>query len=261
MPRTARSLPDRFRLDGRRALVTGAAGGIGEAVARTFLGAGASLALVDRDDKRLRSLVRSLSGTTPAPITVRADVTRSADVRRAVRAAVEGLGGLDVLVNAAGVTAKGSIATTDPATWRALLDINLTGTFLVCHESVPYLRRSVGAAIVTISSVYSLIGGRDRAAYSASKGGLDALTRSMAADLASDGVRVNSVNPGFIRSPMTEPSLRDPKAMRFFRSATLLPRLGEPQDVADAVLYLASPASGFVTGVSLALDGGRALGR
>ncbi len=219
------------------------------------------MALVDRDGTRLRKLARSLSGPTPAPVTARADVTRSADVARAVRAAAEGLGGLDIVVNAAGVTAKGSVATTDPETWRALLDINLTGTFRVCHESVPYLRRSVDGSIVTVSSVYSLIGGRDRAAYSASKGGLDALTRSMAADLASDGIRVNSVNPGFIRSPMTEPSLRDPKAMRFFRSATLLPRLGEPQDVADAVLYLASPASGFVTGVCLALDGGRALGR
>ncbi len=261
MPRAPPPLSARFRLDGHRALLTGAAGGIGEAIARTFSEAGASLALVDRDAVRLRALARSLSTAGPAPIVAPADVTRVAEVARAVRTAAAGLGGLDILVNAAGVTAKGSVATTDPAAWRALLDINLTGTFLVCHEAVPHLRRSKDAAVVTISSVYSLIGGRDRAAYSASKGGLDALTRSMAADLAPDGIRVNAVNPGFIRTPMTAPTLRDPKAMRFFRAATLLPRLGDPQDVADAVLYLVSPASRFVTGICLALDGGRALGR
>lgn len=217
---------------------------------------------MDRDASRLGALARSLS-VDPGPrvLEIRADVRREADVVRAVCTAAKDLGGIDVVVNAAGVTAKGDVATTDPAAWRSLLEINLTGTFVVCHEAVPYLRRSHDGVIVTISSVYSLIGGRDRAAYSTSKGGLDALTRSMAADLAKDGIRVNAVNPGFIRSPMTEPSLRDPKAMRFFRSATLLPRLGEPQDVADAILYLAAPASGFVTGVCLAVDGGRALGR
>lgn len=176
-------------------------------------------------------------------------------------AAAKALGGIDIVVNAAGVTAKGDIATTDAGAFRRLIETNLIGTFLVCHEAIPYLRRAQDAAIVSISSVYSLIGGRDRTAYSASKGGLDALTRSMAADLAKDGIRVNAVNPGFIRSPMTAPSLRDARAMRFFRSATPLPRLGIPQDVADAILYLSAPASGFVTGICLALDGGRALGR
>lgn len=261
MPRSDR-FPERFRLDGRRALLTGAAGGIGEAVARTFRGAGASLALVDRDLGRLRALARSLGlRSGPKVVPIRADVTRAAEVARAVAEAAKTLGGIDLVVNAAGVTAKGDLASTDPETFRRLIEINLVGTFLVCHAALPYLRRSPDAAIVSISSVYSLIGGRDRTAYSASKGGLDALTRSMAADLAKDGIRVNAVNPGFVRSPMTAPSLRDARAMRFFRSATPLPRLGIPQDVADAILYLSAPASGFVTGVCLALDGGRSLGR
>ncbi len=262
VPRTPGSLPARFRLEGRRTLLTGAAGGIGEAIAHTFREAGSALALVDVDGARLRSLLRSLTASPGPPVSsIRADVTRERDVARAVREAAAKLGGIDIVVNAAGITSKGDVTSTDPAAWRRLLDINVTGTFLTCHEAVPYLRRARGGAIVTISSVYSLIGGRDRAAYSTSKGALDALTRSMAADLAKDGIRVNAVNPGFIHSPMTEGSLQDPKAMRFFRSATPLRRLGDPQDVADAILYFAAPASRFVTGVCMALDGGRALGR
>ena len=262
MTRSSRSLPARFRLDGRRTLLTGAAGGIGEAIAKTFREAGSSLALIDLDSARLKSLLRSLESSSGPPVfAIRANVTRERDVARAVREAAAKLGGIDLVVNAAGITSKGDVASTDPAVWRRLLDINVTGTFLTCHEAVPYLRRARDGAIVTISSVYSLIGGQNRAAYSTSKGALDALTRSMAADLAQDGIRVNAVNPGFIRSPMTAPSLRDPTAMRFFRSATPLPWLGDPQDVADAILYFAAPASRFVTGVCMALDGGRALGR
>lgn len=250
-----------FRLDGRRALITGATGGIGSAVARTFVAAGASVALIGRDAPRLERVARSLPTHAIRPVVIRADVTRPRDVKRAVDSAARQLGGLDIVVTAAGVTSKGDLATTDLETWRRLIDINLTGTFLVCHEAIPHLRRSTAGAIVTISSVYSLIGGRERTAYSASKGGIDALTRSMAADLARDGIRVNTVNPGFIRTAMTEPSQKDRAAMRFFRDVTLLPRLGEAQDVANAILYLAGPASGFVTGVCLPLDGGRSLGR
>jgi meso-butanediol dehydrogenase/(S,S)-butanediol dehydrogenase/diacetyl reductase len=260
--RFSRGFEVRFRLEGRRALITGAAGGIGSAVARTFIDAGATVALIDRDAPGLERIAQSLSTAhSIRPVAIRADVTRSADVKRAVGSATRRLGGLDIVVTAAGVTSKGDLATTDLKTWRRLIDINLTGTFLVCHEAIPHLRRSAAGAIVTISSVYSLIGGRERTAYSASKGGIDALTRSMAGDLARHGIRVNTVNPGFIRTAMTEPSQKDRAAMRFFRDVTLLPRFGEAQDVADAILYLAAPASGFVTGVCLALDGGRSLGR
>jgi NAD(P)-dependent dehydrogenase (short-subunit alcohol dehydrogenase family) len=261
VPRPPRGDEARFRLDQRRALITGAAGGIGSAVARTFVAAGATVALIDRDAPGLERVARSLSNYVTSPVAICADVTRPRDVKRAVSSAARQLRGLDIVVTAAGVTAKGDLATTDLETWRRLVDINLTGTFLVCHEAIPYLRRSATGAIVTISSVYSLIGGRQRTAYSASKGGVDALTRSMATDLARDGIRVNAVNPGFILTAMTEPSQKDPAAMRFFRDVTLLPRLGEAQDVADATLYLTAPASGFVTGVCLPLDGGRSLGR
>lgn len=252
---------DRFRLDGRRALVTGAGGGIGAAVAHAFVARGASVALLDRSSKALVAVSKSLAKVGRDPVRRVVDVTRAVEVDRAVAQAAKALGGLDLVVTAAGVTSVGGIESASTERWRRVVDINLTGTFLVCRSAVPHLRRAGRASIVTVSSVYSLIGGKERTAYSASKGGVDALTRSMAADLAGYGIRVNSVNPGFIRTPMTAASQRNPSAMRFFRSATPLPWLGDPEDVAEAVVYLASDASRFLTGVCLPLDGGRSLGR
>jgi NAD(P)-dependent dehydrogenase (short-subunit alcohol dehydrogenase family) len=254
----AEGLPERFRLDGRRALITGGAGGIGRAIAQRLLFAGASVALLDRDPRTLQR-VSERFGDRVVPLV--GDVLRPAEVRRAVHRAVDALGGLDLLVAAAGIADRGTAEEVDLHRWRKVLDINLTGTYTIYREALPYLRQGRDPAVVAISSVYSLIGGAGRSAYSASKGGVDALVRSLAAEGAPAGVRVNAVNPGYIRTPMTEPYEKDPATMAFFRQVTPLPRLGEPEDVADAVLYLLSPAASFVTGVCLPIDGGRSLGR
>ncbi len=260
-PSDGRTLPERFRLDGRRALVTGGAGGIGKAIARRLLLAGAEVALLDRDLGALQRASQEFGTLGYRVLILAADVLRAAEVRRAVRRSVRTFGGLDLLVAAAGITDRGTAEEVDLPRWERVLDTNLTGTYSICREALPFLRRGHDPAVVAISSVYSLIGGVGRSAYSASKGGVDALVRSLAAEGAPAGIRVNAVNPGYIRTPMTEPYEKDRTAMDFFRQATPLGRLGEPEDVADAVLYLLSPASSFVTGVCLPIDGGRSLGR
>ncbi len=260
-PSNGRALPERFRLEGQRALITGGAGGIGRAIARRLLLAGAEVTLVDRDPRALKRVTREIGTGGYRALGLEADVLRPADVRRAVRRSVRTFGGLDLLVAGAGITDRGTAEEVDLPRWERVLKTNLTGTYTICREAFPFLRQGRGPAVVAISSVYSLIGGVGRSAYSASKGGVDALVRSLAAEGAPAGIRVNAVNPGYIRTPMTEPYEKDPASMEFFRQVTPLRRLGDPEDVADAVLFLLSPAASFVTGVCLPIDGGRSLGR
>ncbi len=256
-----RTLPERFRLEGRRALITGGAGGIGRAIAWRLVLAGAAVTLVDRDPRALRRVTEEIEQEGYRSLGLRADVLRPTEIRQTVRRSVRAFGGLDLLVAAAGITDRGTAEEVDLPRWERVLQTNLTGTYTLCREAFPFLRQGKDPAVVAISSVYSLIGGVGRSAYSASKGGVDALVRSLAAEGAPAGIRVNAVNPGYIRTPMTAPYEKDPASLEFFRQVTPLRRLGEPEDVADAVLFLLSPAASFVTGVCLPIDGGRSLGR
>ena len=236
------------------ALVTGGASGIGRACVEALLAAGARVGVVDLDPAG--------APRDPRVHPVRADVADRAALAAAVEAVVGAFGGLDVLVNNAGISAVGTVEENDDGQWARVLDVNVTGVARASAAALPHLRRSARAAIVNVSSVAAGVGLARRALYSASKGAVHALTLAMAADLVADGVRVNCVAPGTVDTPWVARLLAaadDPVAERR-RLAARQPtgRLVTAEEVAAAVVYLASPAAGAVTGTSLAVDGGMA---
>jgi 2-keto-3-deoxy-L-fuconate dehydrogenase len=237
--------------EGLRALVTGGASGIGLAVADTLADRGAAVAVLDRD-------VTPVAGGRHAAVT--ADVTDDRAVRAGVGEAVERMTGLDVLVNCAGVGAQGDVTGNDDAEWLRVLDVNVLGIVRVTRAALPSLRRSEHAAVVNVCSSAATLGLPDRAAYSASKGAVLALTLAMAADHLPEGIRVNAVNPGTTDTPWVQRLLQasaDPAAERAALEARQPHgRLVRPQEIAHAVAYLASPFAGSTTGTWLSVDGG-----
>jgi 2-keto-3-deoxy-L-fuconate dehydrogenase len=243
----------RPEFDGLVAVVTGGASGIGLATALELGSRGATVAAVDQD----------VSGGVGD--VARVGVQRlghAAAVARTVERIAADLGGIDVLVNNAGIGAQGSVADTDDEEWLRVLDVNVVGIARMSKAALPHLRRSRAAAVVNTCSVAAFVGLPRRAAYSASKGAVLALTRAMAADHVGEGIRVNCVSPGTVNTPWVQrllASAADPES-ELARLSARQPtgRLVEPEDVARAIAYLASPRSGSVTGISLSVDGGMA---
>ncbi|MER6460590.1 SDR family NAD(P)-dependent oxidoreductase [Streptomyces sp. NPDC001288] len=236
--------------EGLRALVTGGASGIGRATAELLAERGAQVAVLDLDPA---AVAKPLLG-------FRADVTDDASVRSAVEDAAEALGGLDVLVNNAGVGAQGTVEDNDDDEWHRVFDVNVLGMVRAARAALPHLRRSRHAAIVNTCSIAATAGLPQRALYSATKGAVYSLTLAMAADHLREGVRVNCVNPGTADTPWIGRLLDnapDPAAERAALEARQPSgRLVSAAEVAGAVAYLASPLSGATTGTSLAVDGG-----
>jgi 2-keto-3-deoxy-L-fuconate dehydrogenase len=232
------------------AVVTGGASGIGAAVARELSRQGARVAVLDIDP----------SGAPPDVLAIQADVSDDASVRAAVDRVVTELGGIDVLVNNAGIGAQGTVADNDDDEWHRVLDINLLGVVRTTRAALPALRRSSAAAIVNTGSIAATAGLPQRALYSASKGAIVALTLAMAADHLADGIRVNAVNPGTADTPWIArllASADDPDAERAALEARQPHgRLVSADEVATAIAYLASPRSGSTTGAAIAVDGG-----
>jgi NAD(P)-dependent dehydrogenase (short-subunit alcohol dehydrogenase family) len=247
------------RLAGRRVLVTGASG-IGAAVARRCLDEGARVFVADRDAERVDALQAELPDVGGAA----GDLADDADAGDVVQRALAALRGLDVLVNVAGLSGRrygdGPVHEATAAGWDAVMRNNARSTFLMCHFALPPMRAQRRGAIVNTSSVLATApNARHFAthAYAASKGAIDALTRSMAAFYARDGVRVNAVAPGLIATPMSERAQGDPEIVAYLRERQPLTGApGEPADVADAILYLASDEARFVTGTVLEVAGG-----
>ncbi|MEV1022823.1 SDR family oxidoreductase [Streptomyces sp. NPDC050264] len=235
---------------GLKALVTGGASGIGRATADLLTARGAAVAVLDRDITAVEKPLRGYA----------ADVTDDETVRAAVAAAVADLGGLDIVVNNAGIGAQGTVADNDDAEWHRVLDVNVIGMVRVARAALPALRESEHAAIVNTCSIAATAGLPQRALYSASKGAVYSLTLAMAADHLREGVRVNCVNPGTADTPWVGRLLDkadDPAAERAALEARQpTGRLVSADEVAGAVAYLASPLSGATTGTSLAVDGG-----
>jgi NAD(P)-dependent dehydrogenase (short-subunit alcohol dehydrogenase family) len=232
------------------AVVTGGASGIGAAIAKRLRDAGARVAVFDlRPD-----------AAEHADLAVAVDVADDASVRAGIDRVAAELGGIDILVNNAGIGAQGTIEANTDDEWTRVLDVNVVGMVRVARAALPHLRRSSAAAIVNTSSIAATAGLPERAAYSASKGAVAALTRAMAADHLREGIRVNAVNPGTADTPWVErllASAADPAAERTALEARQPHgRLVSADEVADAVAYLASPAAGSTTGIALAVDGG-----
>jgi 2-keto-3-deoxy-L-fuconate dehydrogenase len=235
---------------GTSAVVTGGVSGIGLATARLLAERGARVAVLDRSADRAPSNVEQL----------RCDVGDDASVRSAVAAAAELLGGIDIVINNAGIGARGTVADNDDAEWHQVFDINVVGIVRVTRAALPHLRRSGSAAIVNSCSIAATAGLPQRALYSATKGAVLALTLAMAADHVREGIRVNCVNPGTVDTPWVARLLdaaEDPAAERVALEARQpTGRLVSAEDVARAIAYLASPTSGSTTGTALPVDGG-----
>jgi NAD(P)-dependent dehydrogenase (short-subunit alcohol dehydrogenase family) len=240
--------------EGLVAVVTGGASGIGEACVKTFHDGGADVGVLDLHPEP----ATPLSGV----IRVKADVSHTASLESAMETVAETFGGIDILVNCAGISAVGDVTANDEDEWAQVFNVNVTGIARACRAVLPYLRASAHPAIVNISSIAASAGLVQRVLYSASKGAVHAMTLAMAADLVGEGIRVNCVAPGTVDTPWVARLLArtDDPASEKVRLAARQPtgRLVRAQEVAAAVAYLASPASQATTGTSLAVDGGMA---
>jgi NAD(P)-dependent dehydrogenase (short-subunit alcohol dehydrogenase family) len=244
---------------GRRVLVTGASSGIGRATARLFLEKGAFVALVGR---RQDALVEAGSDHNDRALVVPADLSDETETDRCFREAVERLGGLDVLVNSAGIIRSGNIEATSLELWDEMMNVNLRSIFHLMKLAVPYLESSRGN-IVNVSSVTGLRSFPGVLAYCVSKAGLDQLTRCAALELAPKGIRVNAVNPGVVVSGLHSAGGMSQEAYAAFleHSKTTHPlgRVGQAEEVAELIYFLASDKAGWITGATVNIDGGRAL--
>ena len=235
------------RFAGRRALVTGAGSGIGAATARRLHGEGADVVLADVSGDRAEEVARALGDRATA---LALDVRDEDAARAAMR-------DLDVLVNVAGIGSTTNAPDTTLDVWEDVFAVNARGTFLCCKHAIPSMRERGGGAIVNIASVAGLVGLKNRAAYCASKGAVIAFTRALAVDHVGDGIRVNAVCPGTVDSPWVRRLVEDVgESLDALRARQPMGRLGRPEEIADAVLYLASDDAAFVTGTAFVIDGG-----
>lgn len=244
------------RLTGKVALITGATGGIGQATAELFAREGAQLVLTDLGDVRLRALAERLEADGAEVLAQRLDVASPEHWGEVIELIEQRFGRLDVLINLAGIVDWPGIEDTEPSAWDRVIAVNQTGTWLGMKTAMPLLRASGNASVINTSSVLGLIGSGAAAAYQASKGAVRLLTKTAAVEYAGRGVRVNSVHPGVIRTPMIEDLLDEHGDQQPDVARTPMRRAGRADEIAPAMLFLASDESSFITGAELVVDGG-----
>lgn len=248
-----------MRLRDKLAVITGAATGIGRATALQFAQEGAAVAIADINVDDGHETVRLIEQQGGTAIFVHADVSDEASVEDLMRAATDGLGGIDVLFNNAGMQASGTVTDFEASTWDDLMAVNPRGCFLGAKHAIPHLRERGGGSIINMASIAGLKGGPGMTAYSASKGAVIAFTRALAAELA-PGIRVNGLAPGWIDTPFNRPAIefmggRD-EQQQMVESEVPLGRQGVPEEIAPAAVFLASDESSYVTGQVVVVDGG-----
>jgi 3-oxoacyl-[acyl-carrier protein] reductase len=244
-----------MKLKDRVAIVTGAARGIGKAIAVTFLREGAKVAAVDSDKEKLEMLKREIGKEYKDAFTIARDITKSSDVKAMVVGVHKKFGRIDILVNNAGIIRRGTIETVTEEDWDRVIEVNLKGTFNCCRAVVEIMKKQRDGKIVNVSSIAGKLGDITSApGYGSSKAGVDALTKTLARQLAPYGINVNGVSPHAIETEMSAQWSEERR--REIIASIPLGRLGKPEDVAEAVLFLASDEASFITGEILDVNGG-----
>jgi NAD(P)-dependent dehydrogenase (short-subunit alcohol dehydrogenase family) len=251
---------DNMRLHNKVALITGGTSGIGEATATMFASEGAKVCITGRNEKRGRRVAERISENRGSAIFIHADVRNATDCNRSVDETIGAFGRLDLLFNNAGVFFPHIVVECTEEEWDLQLDINLKGTFLMCKAALPHMIRQGSGVIINNSSGWGLAGGDAAVAYCASKGGVVLLTKAMAIDHGPQGIRVNCICPGDVETPMLpeDARLRGLKWEDYLAGCANRPlgRIGTPEEIAKAALFLASDDSSFMTGAALVVDGG-----
>ncbi|HEU4378009.1 MAG TPA: SDR family oxidoreductase [Hyphomicrobiaceae bacterium] len=249
-----------MRLAGKIAIITGGASGIGHEASKLFAAHGAVVMVADRNLDGAGRVAQEIQARGGKASAYKVDVAQEAEVKAMIEAAVAGHGRLDILVNNAGYGIAGTVVTTSEADWDALMAVNVKGVFFGCKYAIPVMEKQGRGAIVNTASGAAHVGIVNRAAYVASKGAVDALTRAMATDHALTGIRINAVAPGTIETPyFAEMLAKSPNAAGLKRGLEMrqaMERLGKPIEIANAMLFLASDEASFCTGTTLVVDGG-----
>ena len=247
----------RYALDGKVALVTGGGDGIGRATAILLAAAGVRVAVLDRDASRAARVVDRIEESGASALALAADVSDERQLEAAFAEADARFGSPDILVNNAGLAIRASATDMPLDDWNRVLGVNLTGMFLAARIAARRMAAAGGGAIVNTASIMGLSGGLyPNAAYQTTKGGIVNMTRALALEWVGDGIRVNAVAPGFVRTAFIEPLTSRPETMATIAQATPMGRLAEPEEIADAIVFLASSAARMITGVTLPVDGG-----
>ena len=248
---------EKFRLDGKAALVTGAGTGLGAAMALGLAQAGADVAVLGRRTNLVEETARRIEALGRRALAIGADVTKADEVARAVERTEKALGGIGILINGAGVINADPSVDVSPEDFRFVVDVNLTGAFLCAQAAGRGMLARGAGSIVSIGTFLGERGHRPaRAAYNASKYGVVGLTKSLAMEWGGRGVRVNCICPGVHRTPMVKPALKGPTNEDWLKEKTILGRMGEPEDIVGLAVFLASDASAYITGESIFEDGG-----
>jgi len=249
------------RFDGKAVIVTGGASGIGKATALGFLEEGAKVAIFDLSKKNAQAAMAELKGKGHDPVLFIGDISKASDVKRMVKGALAKFGRIDVVFNNAGILVEGTVENVSEKDWDRIMSINVKGIFLMCKEVVPIMLKQGKGAIVNNASCSGLVGDRSAIAYNASKGAVVLMTKCLALDYALNNIRANCVCPGEIETPMFHQEARSRNMpIDEYRKVLCeyhpIGRLGNPKEVADTVLFLASDDASFITGAAVSVDGG-----
>ena len=247
-----------FNVSGKVAIVTGASSGLGVQFAKVLAEYGANLVLVARRIERMETLAKELEQKGVRVIPVQCDVTQEEDVKNAVKKAIDAFGRIDILINNAGLGAVSPLEETTREEWDKVHDVNVTGVFLFAKHVVPHMKEKQYGKIINISSMFGHVGNTaiTTAAYHSSKGAVDNLTNALAGEFSKHGITSNAIGPGFFESEMTEDVINDESFLQFIQSRCPMGRTGKEGELDGAMLFLASDASSYVSGVTIYVDGG-----
>lgn len=248
-------MSDLFSVAGKKAIVTGAARGLGRGIAAGLHDAGMELALIDVMDG-IHEAASQIGSKGPRAFAVQADLSNRVDLRRAFNQAVEGLGGLDILLNNVGITRWSKAEEMSAEDWDIVLEVNLNSLFFMAQLAGQYMLKQGHGKIINIASLLSFGGGYLTVGYAASKGGVGQMTKALANEWSSRGVNVNAIAPGYMATEMNIPLMEDPDRNKLILDRVPAGRWGLPEDLVGAVIFLASPASDYVHGILLPVDGG-----